>query len=264
MARALGDSSLSRHLRRLLGQAALIRERVRFVVVGLLEPRGIYTYRLRDSGTRVWLRHPVDSWTFGDVILRRVYELPHEVRAAIPASPSVLDLGANVGLFGVFAFQELPGCTITGYEPDPGNSSVLQRTLATELRHGRYKLVQAAAGIHDGEVRFALGLGDGSHQASEGDVVPMRDAMPAMAVDLAKIDIEGGEWVLLGDARLRENGPRALVMEYHRERCPGADPGSLAKRLLTEAGYQVLAPTTGRAHESGSDQGMLWAVRSDP
>src|SRR5947209_6122561 len=155
--RRAADSRTGRRARRVLRQARMFHERGRFVVAGMLELDGIHPYRLRRDGTRLWLRHPVDSWTLHDVLVKRVYELPAQVRAALPPASSVLDLGANVGLFGVFALKELEGCRVTGYEPDPANARVLELTLARELRDGRYRLVRAAAGVTDGEVRFALG-----------------------------------------------------------------------------------------------------------
>jgi FkbM family methyltransferase len=191
--------------------------------------------------------------------------MPPEVRLALPAHPKIMDLGANVGLFGVFAFCELPGCQIVGYEPDPANARVLQLTLASELSLNRYRLVLAAAGTQDGEARFALGLADSSRQSEDGVPVPIRDVMPEMAgADLVKMDIEGGEWPLLGDPRLRDGGPRVFVLEYHRDGCPSPNPDALVRSLLEDAGYSILPPVAGGApHEAGTACGTLWAVRRD-
>jgi hypothetical protein len=65
----IADSRHGARLRRVLTQAPLVDRRVRFVIAGALELRGIHPYRLRRDGAAVWLRHPVDSWTFGDVLL---------------------------------------------------------------------------------------------------------------------------------------------------------------------------------------------------
>ena len=270
--RRLTDSALGLRARRVLRQAPLLREPGRFALAGILELDGIHPYRLRGSGMRVWIRHPVDSWTFGDIFVKRVYELPEEVLGALPPDPVLLDLGANVGLFGVFALGRLPSARIVGYEPDPANSRVLELTLARELQEGRYRLVRTAVGTSDGIARFALGLGDHSHQSDDGVPVPIQDVLPMMqTADLVKLDIEGGEWPMLSDARLRERGPRAIVLEYHSDGCPGEDPGATAQALLSSAGYRIVAGAAASGGGlGGGDQemaprsgepGTLWAIR---
>ena len=45
------------------------------------------------------------------------------------------------------------------------------------------------------------------------------------------MDIEGGEWEILGDPRFEELGLTALALEYHPDQAPGADPRALRSRL---------------------------------
>jgi FkbM family methyltransferase len=257
--RILAASALGRRLRRVLRQSPLVREQARFIIAGLMELPGIHPYRLRPGGEALWLRHPVDSWTFHEVFVRNVYRTPAAVSAVLPArGPAVLDLGANVGLFGLYARRELPGCRIIGYEPDPENVAVLRRNLEAGLEAGWYELVVGAAGVANRKARFAFGLGDKSHEAETGSLVAVHDVLPRMAgCDLVKVDIEGGEWDILGDPRLAALGPKTIVLEYHAARCPGGEPLASAVGLLSAAGYEVLH----QASETGdSDQGMLWAV----
>ncbi|MGH3265962.1 MAG: FkbM family methyltransferase, partial [Trebonia sp.] len=146
-----------------------------------------------------------------------------------------------------------------GYEPDPGNAHVLRRNLADGLRDGWYTLIVAAAGAADREARFELGLGDASHEAHSGSPVTVIDVLPAMpACDLAKIDIEGGEWEILQDSRLGTAGPTALVVECHADRSPEGSPRVAAERCLRASGYEIL--DAGRA--GGADQAILWALRT--
>jgi FkbM family methyltransferase len=258
--RRIAETRIGRRLRRVARQAPLFSESARFLVDGLREPLTPRGYHLRSDGSRVWLRLPVDSWTFHDIFIRHEYKVPELVRAALPAyGARVVDLGANVGLFGIYARQILPECRLIGFEPDPDNLAMLQRN----VEHGEggwYEIIDAAAGASESEVTFAIGLFDSSHEADEGVTVQKHDVLPTLAeCDLAKIDIEGGEWEILQDPRLGRAGPTAIVLEYHQERCPDAFPHATARRLLAEAGYRLLDGGS----DAERDQGIVWALRAD-
>jgi len=75
-------------------------------------------------------------------------------------------------------------------------------------------------------------------------------------VDVMKMDIEGGEWAVLTDARLSDLGADALVLEWHARGCPEGDAHAATIRLLNAAGYSRLQEV-----ESGPDNGLLWAWR---
>ena len=68
----------------------------------------------------------------------------------------------------------------------------------------------------------------------------MVDVMAQIAdADLVKIDIEGGEWMLLEDPRFADSPPGALVFEYHPRFCPSGDPRERAESLLAAAGLSA-------------------------
>lgn len=254
--------------RRAARQATLVSDPIRYVALGLLEPRGVFAHRLRKTHAKIWLRHPGDSWTFEEIFGARAYEVPPIVSAKVRAAPRVLDLGANVGLFGAFMLEEMPGARIIGYEPDPGNSRVLELTLANALAGGRYSLRKAASGPRDGSATFAVGLGGRSHLGADSGLsltVEIRDVLGELAAcDLAKIDIEGGEWPILADARLAERGPLAIVLEYHPAGCPTTDPGAHARELLERAGYAIVpSPRLHEEQEFPPGQGVIWALRRE-
>jgi FkbM family methyltransferase len=257
-------------IRRALRQSGLVRERIRYAVAAALGLRGAHPYHVRGSGLPVWLRHPGDSWTFEEIFGANAYALPSAIRARLDGKPDVVvaDLGANVGLFGTYILGALPQARVVGYEPDPGNAAICRQTVAWAERAGRYRLVQAAAGVRPGAVRFDAGLGGRSHvahaPAPDSITVPTEDVMPLLAAsDLAKIDIEGSEWALLSDERLRAAGPDALVLEFHADGCPTADPERAATDLLAAAGYRTVPPPRPfYDYEFPSGQGMLWAERA--
>jgi FkbM family methyltransferase len=264
------DRPAAVRIRRAVRQSGLVRERMRYAVAAALGLRGAHPYHVRESGLPVWLRHPGDSWTFEEIFGANAYALPSTIRERLDEKPDVVvaDLGANVGLFGTYILGALPHARVVGYEPDPGNAAICRHTVAWAERAGRYRLVQAAAGVRPGAVHFDAGLGGRSHVATapapDAITVAIEDVMPLLAAsDLAKIDIEGGEWALLNDERLRTAGPDALVLEFHSEGCPTADPERAASDLLTAAGYRTVPPPRPfYDYEFPSGQGMLWAERA--
>jgi FkbM family methyltransferase len=212
-------------------------------------------YRLAERpAVSVLVRHTTpDLGVLDEVFGARIYAPPRSL--GIPRR--VLDLGGNVGLFGAWALTRWPSAQITSVEPDPHNLDVLERCVAANA--GRWRVVAAAASTSAGELRFSAGRFACSAVAEDGTLrVPAVDVLPWLArADLAKVDIEGGEWELLGDPRLAMTGPPALVLEYHPHRCPGADTRAEAVGLLEGAGYVVDAV---RARPDGV--GMLWAFRA--
>jgi FkbM family methyltransferase len=227
------------------------------------EWRAADVYRLRETGLRVAIRHGTgDVVTLGEVFHDRTYHPPPgEVEQALGRVEQIVDLGANVGLFGAFAASRWPAAEIVAYEPDPANAAVHAQVIACNGLDARWTLVRAAAGAHDGVVTLATGdialsrLADGSDTADRLIKVAMQDVLPRLAhVDLLKMDIEGGEWSILADHRFREAPPRVLVMEYHPHLCQEVDPHRAATAALTAAGLRT------RSIWSRTDgYGMLWA-----
>lgn len=246
----------------LLLRARTVRPSAPFVARELLRRRSVHLYRLPFSGLRVWIRHRTgDVVTLGEVFHRRDYAPVPEAEAALSDVREIVDLGANIGLFGAFAAARWPEARITAYEPDPANVAIHRRTIASNGLEHRWTVVPAAAGSEAGEVRFRAGHHALSRlaEASERDAitVPMEDVLPlVVGADLVKIDIEGGEWVILTDPRFRLSPPRALVLEYHPYLCPGADARAEALAALAAAGMRVVPLWHG-----DEGYGMLWAWR---
>jgi FkbM family methyltransferase len=245
--------------------ARLVRETPAFFVREYTRRPGTRIYHVRETGVSVAIRHDgVDSATLAEVFHRSWYRPPERVARALGSPQAILDLGANIGLFGALAVTAWPGARIVGYEPDPGNADVHEAAIAANALGERWSVIRAAAGASEGEVRLAAGRGPSSFvlpagAADEHEVaVAMRDVLPAIArSDLVKIDIEGGEWPILADPRFAASPPRVLVLEYHRDGCPGAAPRAEVERMLADAGM-----ATELIWDSEADGlGMLWAWR---
>jgi FkbM family methyltransferase len=222
-------------------------------------------YRLRVSGVTVAMRHTgVDAATLAEVFYHRYYEPPEQVSRMLGEPAQILDLGANIGMFGAFAAARWPHSQIVGYEPDPANAALHERTIVANGLGGRWRLARAAAGAKDAEVQFAAGLDVASHLVDDGAAgaatitVAMHDVLAQMsAADLVKLDIEGGEWAILEDPRFGQAPPRALVLEYHPGQCPTEYPARAVEQALAAAGLR-----TAEIWRSADGHGMLWAWRA--
>jgi FkbM family methyltransferase len=243
--------------------ARLVRESGAFFWGELRRPPGVFVYTLRKNDVRVAIRHrSVDAATLVEVFGADWYATPPEVERALGSPREIIDLGANIGLFGALAVTRWPAAAIVAYEPDPGNAAVHERTIAENGLADRWTLVRAAAGTADGNARFAIDRGPSSFMVV-GDAPPgenvvsveMRDVLPAICgAEFVKIDVEGGEWPIIADARFAADPPRVVVLEYHPAELAGVDRRAEAEQILTDAGMRTaLIPGTER-----EGYGMLW------
>lgn len=210
-------------------------------------------FRARRGGDAMWFRIGVnDVYTWSEINVHREYDAPWP----LPPQARVLDLGGHAGYFARWALRHWPVASIVSLEPDPGNASVLGRNHA-EAADPRWRFIQAAASTSAGVARFAGGRGSSGGISTDGeDEVTTVDALQLLAeADVAKIDIEGGEWELLRDPRFAACAPSVIVLEYHP--APGiARPREQIVSVLEAAGYEVL-----EGIRSDSDVGLLWARR---
>jgi FkbM family methyltransferase len=149
-------------------------------------------------------------------VLRGEYNLAYE-----HPGPVILDIGANIGSFALWAVGRWPGCRLHCYEPLPANLDLLRRNLA-HLPSTSVSLYPFAIG-DPGRTRLFLGrnnCGEASffdlgEQTSESVEVTTRapDVLPQAQV--IKIDAEGSEVeILSGLARLDFD---VVMLEYHSE-----------------------------------------------
>src|SRR3712207_5471012 len=166
--------------------ARVVRGSVRFVLLELASRRAA-SYELGWCRRRVYLRHgtrdiAILNEIFGGTGGSCAYEPPGELapRLGPGSSPRVLDVGANIGLFGIHVLCRWPNAEVTSYEPDPANARLLARAIAANDSKGRWRLVPAAASNTAGTMMFAAGLFSDAHAARPGDA----DAILVPCVDL--------------------------------------------------------------------------------
>lgn len=203
---------------------------------------------VRIGGSRIHYRfNRGDFQSLREVLIEEVYA------CELPLAPrTVLDLGANIGLFslwfsrGVKASQSQsnPSAFLLAVEPVPGNAAVAEMNFRDNRLPG--EVIRAAVGQTSGEAWFAARAESNLGQLATGDsggaglrvpVIGIRellDRLPGGQADLVKMDIEGGEQELLGRDTDWLRRVKALVVEWHDDR---ADSAPLI-RNVEAAGFQ--------------------------
>jgi FkbM family methyltransferase len=212
-------------------------------------PRSIWL-----NGARIRLSAPVERSLVNDVInvwlddeygLSQLTETPPK---------TVVDLGANIGLFSIWAKRYFPGAIIHAYEPNPRILKYTQQNTA-DLD---IQVVASAVGCTSGHARIHDG-GDSrrayTSRSPDGNVelisLPEIVGRIGDRVDLMKLDIEGAEWELFEDP-CSFDGVGIVRMEYHlgRDRTLH-DVVNAAERLSFR--IEKLAPNNGF--------GIMWLRR---
>ena len=131
-------------------------------------------------------------------------------------NPYIIDIGANVGGFAVWAHEYFPNAKIDCYEPIKANYELLrQNTEGTDIA-----IRNIAIGKEDGERKMYYGanncgeasLYQGHEQSNEGELVKMMSSMHLPRCDIMKIDTEGAEIEILENL---VNFPSVFLIEFH-------------------------------------------------
>jgi len=180
---------------------------------------------LRD-GTQFAVRSLMDAWIVKETNLDRDYEVNG---TALQDGWIILDIGAGLGDFTVFAAQRTPHGRVVAYEPAPDSVALLEKNLGLN----RIKNVDVhpyAVSRHAGELSLDVSggvavqyrtVGETSHAGGKITVrsVALADVLaglPDGTCDFLKMDCEGAEYdmlLYLDEVSLRRI--RRICLEYH-------------------------------------------------
>ena len=137
----------------------------------------------------------------------------------------IVDLGSNIGVTAMFWAQRYPHARMVLVEPDPDNFKLLQRNTAA-FQH-RCVLINAAVSDRRGETSFFRSDREYGHSILKGDdsvseiqvrTLTVSDVLSEAGfpgVDLLKMDIEGGEQIVMPTIATWKHAPRYLIAELH-------------------------------------------------
>ncbi|OYT71061.1 MAG: hypothetical protein CFK52_09055 [Chloracidobacterium sp. CP2_5A] len=153
----------------------------------------------------------------------------------------IVDGGANIGMFALFAHSLFPDATLVCYEPDERNLAQLRYNLAANAIPAQVRPVglwSRTTTLYYHAVTSYNGYVD---EKPPGAPIPC--APPEIGPDCwLKLDIEGSEYEVIPALLERRDYPRWLTMEIHRF----DERGAALVAQLREHGYQVagdLSPT---------------------
>lgn len=226
---------------------------------GIYYLRSLNVRSVRIAGHRIPLDFPpteedVLQFELGKILFNDCYRLASYGIGI----QKILDVGANVGLFGMAARHFFPAAKIHCYEPNPEINSRL-RAHMDELG---ICVFPEAVGKSDGFVSFQIGMNSLHGRTTNGigriKRTGLSEAIERLGdqIDLLKLDCEGAEWDMFEDP-MAWSRVRALVMEYHLWARPGETVDSLSKRL-EDVGMRV---TRVEPSPQGTF-GLLWAERA--
>ncbi|GBD25570.1 31-O-demethyl-FK506 methyltransferase FkbM [bacterium HR30] len=205
---------------------------------------------------RLVLRNGVEFRAHGSVPLMGLYNevWRHDCyrvrRPPLQPEATVLDIGANVGVFALYVAKEFRPRVVYCFEPSPVAAADLwQNARASELA-GRVQVFPLAVAAREGEQRLALTRAEVLNRlvpatTSDEQTIWVRCTTLEQIFtrnsiercDLLKIDCEGAEYdIVLTASESVLRRVRRMAIEWHA--VPGHSPQELVERLQS-IGFRV-------------------------
>lgn len=180
------------------------------------------------NGLNVLCRGATRDWdVVHELFFAGSYRRAMDYLRELAGSPLVLDLGGNIGLFGLLSASSHPRCEVISFEPGPPNYRLFEMNrLANPALAERIELRKQAVG---GKARATEWFFDEQNPGGsglftrEGKRYPVQIAAFSEVVEklsrevaLAKIDIEGAEYEILAATPAESwQRMRAISIEVH-------------------------------------------------
>ncbi|CAN5532665.1 FkbM family methyltransferase [soil metagenome] len=229
-----------------------------------LKPAKPYLFR---NGAQLMIGRAIDHVPIIEIFLDEEY-------GTIPNDAVVLDLGANIGVFSIYATTTARNLQVYAYEPYPAFSELLKENVRLNQQMAAIRCFDSAVAGEPGNRSLQLAE-EGFffptliHSAEKGSAenqvatrcVTLTEIMDDNAladIDLLKMDCEGAEYeILYATPASHLRRIRELRMEYHNLDTPEHQIDRLEK-FLAGHGFTV---TQRRANSRTN--GMIWLRQED-
>src|SRR5262245_53140792 len=255
-----------RRLRYLPGAARKIRNWPSFIYHYALGLTPTKPYRFR-NGAQLRIGRAIDHVPIIEIFLNQEYGL-------VPDNAVVLDLGANIGVFSIYATMTARNVQVYAYEPFHVFASLLRENVRLNSQSNAIRCFDAAVGAQSGNRSLSLGrsgfhfptllprtsgeLDEETITAQCTTLAQIIDDNQLAQVDLLKIDCEGAEFeILYATPASHLKKIRELRMEYHNMNGT-ADQLEKLEHFLADHGFFV---THRRA--ASAINGTLWMKREN-
>jgi FkbM family methyltransferase len=211
---------------------------------------------------------------FSEVVESGCYLNSGEFR--IEAGDTVLDIGANVGLFSIWVSLNVPSTKIFAFEAAPDNFRALAENVRSNRLEGISPCHYAVSDGSSSHVTLYRGLHGGIHSirpeyrnwVPKAGSARKTEKVRAISldrilrrfniesVDYMKIDCEGAEYEILLSASSRTlSRIRKIVGEYHD--LSAERNGRVLKNFLARSGFHAAFKAAGRGKPWGTFAALL-------
>ncbi len=215
------------------------------------------------NGYRLLIRSPGDGWSAHETFLDQHYQ-----KASVPLDDNwvIIDIGADIGSFSIFAARQNPNGTIYAYEPFGGSFDLLTQNLRLNGIDGSVRVFNQAVTGHDGTVsldtnwpeptQYTITTGSGELDVPCVSLDTVFEQHQIATCDYLKLDCEGAEYeILFGAAPETIARIERICMEYHDNLTDHTHEDLVA--YLEQHGFEVsFEPNHTLTHV-----GMLFATR---
>ena len=225
--------------------------------LGFTSRTPIYIFR---NGTQITTVAVTDVATILDIYFRKDY-------GDLRNNAIVIDIGANIGVYAIYATTKLKNVKVFAFEPAPKEFATLVCNIKSN--HLEEKIIASAAAVTGKDETRTLFLNGGPHNSFydhwkdvEGTQVQCLSLASVFEknkierCDMLKMDCEGSEFEILQS--IPDNIFKkidAIRMEYH---CPPDAPMTPDELVtfLEQKGYRIIKRET-----AVDDRGIIWAER---
>ena len=206
------------------------------------------SYRMR-CGVRLYTRHNrTDLNMIDEIWAFRKYDY---FGYRVNPGDVVVDIGANIGTFSVYAAKVCGASRVLSFEPFPDNYGMLRKNVEQNQLHMITHVNQAVAGSRGPRTLTLDSLDAGSHSIVKGvvsassgrsiqiDCCTLEDIFQRFSltkIDYLKIDCEGSEYEILENATPRLQQISRISMETHTTPDRKAED---MEKLLCSNGFKV-------------------------
>ncbi len=231
------------------------------------------TFHTRRSGVSLVVPRALLA-VFREVFMEDIYAVDR-LAASLPVGATIVDIGANAGLFSLLMLSRRSDARIVAFEPFPANFSMLKANaeMNADVPGGIEPCQYAVLGSPHATATLFFDSGKeftptaSLVEPKDGDAVDKvtvrgitfqesLEALNISSLDLLKVDCEGGEFDLFyntPDECFEIVGQ--MVIEVHESEAEGHDLGRLHARIES-LGFRCMVSS------AGGRRFMLRAVRS--
>ena len=202
-------------------------------------------FTLNKTHLTLTLNSDADDSVFNEIFTERGYSILDPIIRK--ATAPIIDIGAHIGLFSIYAHVLNPKVQILAFEPEPNNYKLLKEN----LKQNRIQNVTTKSlAVTSKAEQVTLNLSPDSHNHSI--ILPSENALKVESTtldriitqtsqrkcDLVKMDCEGAEFEIIASASPETFAcTQAIYIEYH-EYTPEMRRDSL-KSILEKHGFKT-------------------------